>query len=97
MTDIDLRALVQLVDVSQTQAIAHALHLVRRQFMDNRQGLRELLEFLDRHLDEHGLSCLSLYGDGEQHPGNLARPRKYEIAAALNRHLTIKFRIHPTA
>ncbi len=89
-TEIDLGAMDQLVDISQTRAIAHALHLLRR-FMGEGQDLRQLMTRLEACFDEQGLSCLSLYGEVEQHPGNFARPRKYEIAAALNRHLTIRF------
>ncbi len=91
-TDIDLSAMDQLVDASQTRAIAHALHLLR-QFMGPEEDLNALLSRLEACFDEQGLSCLSLYGDEEQHPGNFARPRRYEIAAALNRHRTIRFQM----
>ncbi|HFD92829.1 MAG TPA: ATPase [Gammaproteobacteria bacterium] len=91
-TDIDLSAMDQLVDASQTRAIAHALHLLRH-FMGPEEDLNTLLTRLEACFDEQGLSCLSLYGDEGQHPGNFARPRRYEIAAALNRHRTIRFDI----
>jgi hypothetical protein len=43
-----------------------------------------VLDALDALFDEEGLEALDRRG-GERHPGNLARPRRYEIAAAINR------------
>ena len=89
---LDLRYLEQLVDSSQTRAIAHAIHLASQHLMDGDARepgnapptLAQVLDALDALFDEEGLEALDRRG-GERHPGNLARPRRYEIAAAINR------------
>ncbi len=89
---IDLRAAEQLVDSSQTRAIGHAVHLAAEQFMDADRTLREVLEQVDRLFDEEGLDLLDPFRRPGHHPGNFARPRKYEIAAAINRLRTMRMR-----
>ena len=82
---IDLRAVEQLLEASQTRAVGLAIHLASERFMDGHACLREILDQLDRLLDAEGLDVLDPFRRGEEHPGNLARPRRYEIAAAINR------------
>ncbi|HET8632303.1 MAG TPA: ABC-ATPase domain-containing protein [Thermomicrobiales bacterium] len=82
--EIDLRAVEQLVDPSQTRAIAGLLaHAVARGHVDGRRTLAEALALLDADLDRGGLDILAR-SPGE-HPGDLARPRMLEVAAAINR------------
>jgi predicted ABC-class ATPase len=84
-TLIDLSALEQLVDPSQTNAIGGAIHCFARhcasQGMTVQQGIQELDEVLNRQ----GLDVLKPFK-----VGNLARPRRFEIAAAINRMRTLK-------
>jgi hypothetical protein len=56
--------------------------------------LAEVLDALDAYLDDEGLDRLDPYSHprpghvprgSERHPGNFARPRRFEIAAAINR------------
>ncbi len=82
---IDLRAVEQLVDPSQTRAVGYAIQLARSRWMDRKRTLREVLEALEAALDAEGLDILDPLRRGEGHPGDLARPRRYEIAAAINR------------
>jgi predicted ABC-class ATPase len=89
---IDLRCVEQLVDRSQTRAIGNAIHLATQRFMDGRATLREVIERLDAFFDERGLDELDPFHRREQHPGNLARPRRFEIAAAINRLRTLRMR-----
>jgi predicted ABC-class ATPase len=89
---IDLRCVEQLVDRSQTRAIGNAIHLATRRFMDGRATLREVIESLEAFFDERGLDELDPFHRREQHPGNLARPRRFEIAAAINRLRTLRMR-----
>jgi predicted ABC-class ATPase len=89
---IDLRCVEQLVDPSQTRAVGYALHLAARRFMDGEATLREVVERVEGFLEEHGLEALDPFRRGEGHPGNFARPRKYEIAAAINRLRTVRMR-----
>ena len=82
---IDLRGVEQLVDRSQTMAVGYALNLASQQFVDGKATVTEVLDALMDLFDREGLDCLAPnYGHG-RHPGNFARPRRYEIAATLNR------------
>ncbi|MFO7973156.1 MAG: ABC-ATPase domain-containing protein [Candidatus Hydrogenedentota bacterium] len=90
---IELRGVEQLMDISQTRAAGHAIHLATRQFMTGKDTLREVLDALERLLEkEAGLDALDPFRRGERHPGNFAMPRKYEIAAAINRLRTVRMR-----
>jgi len=91
---LDLRYLEQLVDPSQTRAIAQALHLASQEFMGS-ATTSEILDALETFLDTQGLDALDPYQRTQSnghHPGRLARPRRFEIAAALNRLRTLRVR-----
>lgn len=87
---IDLSGAEQLVDASQTRAIGYALHLASRRPMNG--GLQVIVQSLVELFDDAGLDGLDPYHQGERHPGNFARPRAFEIAAALNRLRTLRIR-----
>ena len=87
---IDLRGVEQLVDLSQTRAIGNAIHLATERFMDGTRTLREVVDQVEAFFDADGLDPLDPYHRQERHPGNFARPRKYEIAAAINRLRTVR-------
>jgi hypothetical protein len=53
--------------------------------MDGKRTLRDVLEAIERFFDEEGLDGLDPFHRPGKHPGNLARPRIFEIAAAINR------------
>ncbi len=93
---VDLRYLEQLVDSSQTRAIGLAIYLASQRWMDGSRSLAEILDQLEGYLNDHGLESLAPFRRGEEHPGNFARPRRFEIAAALNRmrQLAMKQRNH---
>ncbi len=82
---IDLRAVEQLVDHSQTRAIGQIMCLALQTLMGQDTSLKEILDAIDKRLDEQGLDVLISRGRPGQHPGQLARPRRYEVAAAINR------------
>jgi len=88
----DGRRVEQLVDPSQTRAVGHAIHLATERFMDGRASLREVVDALEAFFDEDGLDALDPFHRRDRHPGNFARPRKYEIAAAINRLRTVRMR-----
>jgi len=73
---VDLRGLDQLTDPSQVRAIGHLIARLRH--LAGRHTLRELLERLETELDERGLIALAPLPE-------LARPRRFEVGAALNR------------
>lgn len=89
---IDVRNVEQIVDFSQTRAVGTAIHLACSRFMDGKAPLRDVLERLELYLNENGLDLLNPFHRGEKHPGTFARPRRHEIAAAINRLRSLKFR-----
>lgn len=54
---------------------------------DGKHSLMQLIDELCSEIDAHGIDVLSPH-DG--HPGILARPRKQEIFAAVNRYRKLK-------
>lgn len=88
--EIDLRGVEQLTDPAQTRAIGEALAWLRDHGDLDRHPLAQALEILDTTLNRAGLEALV----GEAR-GELARPRRQEVAAALNRLRKLKARIQP--
>lgn len=86
--DIDLSAVLQLVDTAQTQAIAHTLERLADS-LDAHATLTDAVAALDRVIDDGGLDALSPHAG---HPGHLARPRPQEVAAAVNRYRGLRIR-----
>lgn len=76
----DLRALTQLVDSAQIEAIGLILYYARLRFMDSENTVASTLDFIDRDLGRDGLGCLS-----RDLRGDLARPRRFEVAGVINR------------
>lgn len=84
---IDLAFVEQLVDPSQTRAIgAMLLYSRQKGYFDGEADLAGILDLLLAGIDRAGLDSLAGddFGAGG-HPGDFARPRRYEVAAALNR------------
>ncbi len=77
---VDLRGIAQLADSYQTATMGLVLQYAKSRYMDEGRPIREILDLVDRDLSTEGLECLS-----RDLRGDLARPRRYEIAAALNR------------
>ncbi|MBX0357317.1 ABC-ATPase domain-containing protein [Halobacillus sp. Nhm2S1] len=87
--EIALDHVEQLVDASQTRMIADILlHLDKKSVLKHGNSLHELLDTIEHQLDQEGLASFAPFKD--QHPGELARPRRFEIAATLNRIRTAK-------
>ena len=83
--EIDLSAVEQLVDPSQLNAIGQALYYARQRYMDGGRTLPEILDAVIADLDHEGLDVLD-----RRSVGDLARFRRYELAAALNRLRTLR-------
>ncbi|OLD44896.1 MAG: hypothetical protein AUI83_16800 [Armatimonadetes bacterium 13_1_40CM_3_65_7] len=84
---LDLAALEQLVDPGQARAIAAALIWVADHgLVDGMRTMRELLGLIELEIAQRGLEGLA--PDGV--PGDLAFPRRQEIAAAINRLRTLR-------
>jgi predicted ABC-class ATPase len=85
--DIDLSAVEQIADRSQVAGIGRALALLGDGVLDGTITLAEGLDLLDAELDRRGLEAL-LDGRSE----DIARPRRHEVAAALNRLRSLRLR-----
>ncbi len=84
-TTIDLSGLEQLVDMSQTRAIGDIILYYSRKYAGREYTLHQGLEQLFEELEQQGLDILSA-----RKPGNYAMPRKFEVAAAINRMRTLE-------
>lgn len=82
---VKLGSSAQLADLHQTGTIGLILHYGKARYLDEGRPIREILDLVDRDLSTEGLECLS-----RELRGDLARPRRYEIAAALNRLRTLR-------
>ncbi len=78
--NIELDQVEQLVDVSQTRAVGQIIEYARKYLPEC--SIREALQRVEEDLDEQGLDIISPFSG---HPGDFARPRMMEVAAALNR------------
>ena len=83
---IDLSAVEQLIDQSQTRAIGAALQYAKG-FMNGSRTVEEILNRVMQSIHENGLDVLD-----KRKPGDLAMFRRQELAAALNRLRTLRVR-----
>ncbi len=84
--NIDISDLEQLVDISQTTALGHAIYYAAKH-MDGRQSLKELVEQVIADINAQGLDILTPYITGE-----LAKFRALDLAGAINRMRSLKMR-----
>ncbi|HNX52915.1 MAG TPA: ABC-ATPase domain-containing protein [Pontiellaceae bacterium] len=77
---IELDSVPQIADVNQTLTIGLLLYYAKLRYMQEGYPLREMLDMIDRDLSSEGLGTIA-----RDLRGDLARPRRYELAAALNR------------
>jgi predicted ABC-class ATPase len=82
--DIDLSGMSQLVDESQTRAIGNIIHRYATRYASRGLTLPEGVREVYRDMEEHGLDDLMPY-----RTGNLAQPRIFEVAGAINRMRTL--------
>lgn len=78
----DLRYVEQLADSEQLAALAYLLRYSAGHLMDGRKTQTQIVDQLEKLILEKGLAALS---DASYLPSNLARPRRQEIFACLNR------------
>ncbi|KIH97389.1 ABC transporter ATPase [Streptomonospora alba] len=78
--DIDVRSLTQLVDPGQIIGVGLAMRRLAEDGLLSRRTLAEALDALEERLGEDGVTAL-----GRGYAGDYVLPRRYEIAAALNR------------
>lgn len=80
---VELRYLEQLRDGEQTMALAYLLKYFHMQAMDGRKNMPKLADQIEALLNTQGLEGLFDHGDVRS---SLARPRRQEILACLNRY-----------
>lgn len=80
---VELRYLEQLKDQEQTLALAFLLRYVEKKLFDGKKSLEEIGMLLEKQLREQGME--SMFERGET-IASLARPRKQEIMACINRY-----------
>ena len=86
--NVELRYLEQLKDQEQTAALAWILKFAELKMMDGRKNLKQISELLEKQMDRDGLESLFERGDISS---SLARPRKQEILACINRYRRLRF------
>jgi len=82
--DIDLTGLSQLVDTSQTRAVGNIIHHYATRYATRCLTLAEGIREVYHDMEERGLDNLMPY-----RTGNLAQPRIFEVAGAVNRMRTL--------
>jgi predicted ABC-class ATPase len=82
---IDLSAVAQLVDDSQTRALAAALVYGWEKYMDGQRPLAGILNLIMADIEQHGLDILD-----RRKMGDWAAFRIFELGAALNRLRTLR-------
>ncbi len=80
---VELRYLEQLKDTEQTTALGYALKQMHLSLLDGKKSLAQVVDVLEEQMDKDGLE--SLFGKGEV-SASLARPRRQEIFACMNRY-----------
>lgn len=77
---IDLGATRQVADPQQALTLGLIIEYAQQRYLDQPRPVREVLDLVERDLSTEGLDHIT-----RELRGDLARPRRYEIAAALNR------------
>ena len=80
---VELRYLEQLRDSEQTMALAYILKYLELSAMDGRKSMPELADLIETQINSKGLE--SLFGSSDVR-ASLARPRRLEILAGVNRY-----------
>ncbi len=87
---VELSQVEQIVDTSQTRAIAFAMNYISPKYLNGEMSMENIMKELKKDIETYGLDNLA--PTGRKYPNNLAKPRIFEIAAALNRIRTFKVR-----
>ena len=91
-SDVDLRAVEQITDQSMTTGIGLALEVAKRRgWIDGKATVAESLDRLEEVLEERGVQELL-----KVRVADFAVPRRYEVAATLNRIRELRVRRHRT-
>ena len=80
--DIDLIAVEQVLDASHAWTLGHSLRFLFETLVDGKRSLVQLLDAFEAIVEDEGIEAVSPF---RHSPGDLVRPRRQEVAAALNR------------
>lgn len=86
---VDLRCVEQLVDPEQTEALAICLRYLEQNLFDGKRPLAEAVAKLEKMIESQGLAALTA---GSQGVPLIARPRREEMFAAVNRYRRLKLK-----
>jgi len=85
---IDLSGVAQLAEPAQTRAaVAAIIYAAGQGYVDGSRTVREILAMVESDISQRGLDALE---PADAPVGDLARPRRQEMAAALNRLHTLR-------
>ena len=82
--EIDLAAVEQLVDQGQLRAIAAAIVYAKKQYLDGKRTLPDILDLIQEDMEKKGLDVIT-----PSPQGDLTYFRRFELAAAINRLRTL--------
>ena len=85
---VELRYVEQLKDGEQTIALGYFLKYLQLSLLDGKKSLEEAVNIVEQQMDKEGLE--SLFRKGEI-SASLARPRRQEIFACINRYRRLFF------
>ena len=85
---VELRYLEQLRDSEQTMALAYLLKYTQLRMLDGKKTLAQIADLIEKQLDQSGLESLFEHQDVRS---SLARPRRQEILACVNRYRKLYF------
>lgn len=85
---IELRYLEQLKDTEQAAALAQIVKYAECSLMDGKKSMEQLADLLEQQLEKKGLESLF---EREDVRTSLARPRRQEILACINRYRKLYF------
>lgn len=85
---VELRYLEQLRDSEQTMALAYLLKYAQLRMLDGKKTLAQIADLIEKQLDQSGLESLF---ENQDVRSSLARPRRQEILACVNRYRKLYF------
>ena len=85
---MELRYLEQLRDSEQTMALAYLLKYAQLRMLDGKKTLAQIADLIEKQLDQSGLESLF---ENQDVRSSLARPRRQEILACVNRYRKLYF------
>jgi predicted ABC-class ATPase len=80
---VDLRYVEQLVDTEQVTALAYLLKYAQLHIFDGKKSMKDAIDALEAQMEKCGLAAIC---DSSYVPSGLAKPRRQEIFACMNRY-----------